>query len=358
MTNMFSVYSGMFRTQPACSSLTTLDLSNWDTSNVTSMSGMFNGMTHLQQVTFGSNWKWVGTNGYLPTPSNTYISGADGKWYDTDGNGYAPADIPTGKAATYYASKDLLPKAFAVYSDDDQSLNFYKRSGVPAVGDTFEGKKVTAVYTGIEEKPTTQYPQWKDKASKIKTAVVVDNGIKPVSTAHWFDAGYRNLATVAIAKLDTSSVTDMNSMFEDCYNLTSVDGLSSWDTSNVTNMNSMFYGCSRLNVDCSNWDVGSQKYSSSFNYGAPGVVLPLAWQTSSDEGDKDSTIAPLCEEQENRDALSVSDENSNDEAVSKTDGEASADSETVGSNTASADDAGAKEEEASGDIVQEETAAA
>lgn len=104
--------------------------------------------------------------------------------------------------------------------------------------------------------------------------------------------------------------------------------------------------------------VGSQKYSSSFNYGAPGVVLPLAWQTSSDEGDKDSTIAPLCEEQENRDALSVSDENSNDEAVSKTDGEASADSETEGSNTASADDAGAKEEEASGDIVQEETAAA
>lgn len=129
------------------------------------------------------------------------------------------------------------------------------------------------------------------------------------------------------------------------------------DSASVTSMDGMFYGCSRLNVDCSNWDVGSQKYSSSFNYGAPGVVLPLAWQTSSDEGDKDSTIAPLCEEQENRDALSVSDENSNDEAVSKTDGEASADSEAGSSNTASADDAGAKEE-ASDDIVQEELAAA
>ena len=150
----------------------------------------------------------------------------------------------------------------------------------------------------------------------------------------------------------------MISMFHSCSWLTSVGDLSSWDTSNVTSMDGMFYGCSRLNVDCSNWDVGSQKYSSSFNYGAPGVVLPLAWQTSSDEGDKDSTIAPLCEEQENRDALSVSDENSNDEAVSKTDGEASAGSETEGSDTASADDAGAKEEEASGDIVQEEPAAA
>lgn len=385
--------------------LSSLDLSTWDNSAVTSMKDVFSMMDSLNEVSLGSKFKFVGTSPFLPDQTG-HVAGADGKWYDTDGNGYAPADIPSNKAMTYYASKDLLPKAFAVYSDDDQSLNFYKRSGVPAVGDTFEGKKVTAVYTGIEEKPTTQYPQWKDKASKIKTAVVVDNGIKPVSTAHWFDAGYRNLATVAIAKLDTSSVTDMNSMFNDCYKLTSVDGLSSWDTSNVTNMNSMFhscswltsvgdlsswdtssvtdmggmfgycsylksvgdlsnwdtsnvtsmdgmfYGCSRLNVDCSNWDVGSQKYSSSFNYGAPGVVLPLTWQTSSDEGDKDSTIAPLCEEQENRDALSVSDENSNDEAVSKTDGEASADSEAGSSNTASADDAGAKEE-ASDDIVQE-----
>ena len=579
--------------------LSSLDLSTWDNSAVTSMKDVFSMMDSLNEVSLGSKFKFVGTSPFLPDQTG-HVAGADGKWYDTDGNGYAPADVPSNKAMTYYASKDLLPKAFAVYSDDDQSLNFYKRSGVPAVGDTFEGKKVTAVYTGIEEKPTTQYPQWKDKASKIKTAVVVDNGIKPVSTAHWFDAGYRNLATVAIAKLDTSSVTDMNNMFDDCYNLTSVDGLSSWDTSSVTNMNSMFdscsyltfaadlsswntsnvtdmnnmfngcykltsvdglsnwdtssvtdmgwmfgnshltsvdglsnwdtsnvtsmdnmfngcykltsvdglsnwdtssvtdmnsmfdgcsrltsvdglsswntsnvtnmawmfrrcsyltsaadlsswdtssvtdmnsmfdgcsrltsaadlsswntsnitnmawmfngcsrltsvdglsswdtssvtnmnsmfhscswltsvgdlsnwdtsnvtsmdgmfYGCSRLNVDCSNWDVGSQKYSSSFNYGAPGVVLPLAWQTSSDEGDKDSTIAPLCEEQGNRDALSVSDENGNDEAASKTDGKASADGETEGSNTASADDAGAKEEEAPDDIVQEETAAA
>ena len=107
-------------------------------------------------------------------------------------------------------------------------------------------------------------------------------------------------------------------------------------------------------MNCSNWDVSKVTDHSNFNNNAPGVVLPLAWQTSSDEGDKDSTIAPLCEEQGNGDALSVSDENGNDEAASKTDGEASADSETEGSNTASAtDEAGAKEEEAPGDVAQE-----
>ena len=37
---------------------------------------------------------------------------------------------------------------FAVYSDSDSSLDFYKRDRVPAVGDTFNGKNVTAVYEG------------------------------------------------------------------------------------------------------------------------------------------------------------------------------------------------------------------
>lgn len=123
-------------------------------------------------------------------------------------------------------------------------------------------------------------------------------------------------------------------------------------------MSGMFAGCFRLSVNCSNWDVSKVARKDSFKTKAPGVILPLAWQTSSDEGGEDSAIAPLCEGQGNRDALSVSDENGNDEAASKTDGEASADSETEGSNTASATDEAGTKEETSDDIVQEEPAAA
>ena len=373
------------------------------------MDNMCDFCNNLQLVMLGDKWQWVGTKGYLPTPDPQYITGADGKWYDTDRNGYAPEDIPSNKAMTYTA---VAPKtAFAVYSADDQSLNFYKRSGVPAAGEQFNGKTATAVYTGIEtdtyigswQSNVPQNPAsyldtspWAAYKSTIKTITAVDK-IQPKSLDFWFSnpkswATATAVTSADLSNIDTSKITSMSNLFTGCSNLTSLNisnwnvsnvtnmtnmfsvysgmfrtqpacsslttlDLSNWDTSNVTSMDRMFYGCSRLNVDCSNWDVGSQKYSSSFNYGAPGVVLPLAWQTSSDEGDKDSTIAPLCEEQENRDALSVSDENSNDEAVSKTDGEASADSEAGSSNTASADDAGAKEE-ASDDIVQEELAAA
>lgn len=40
--------------------------------------------------------------------------------------------------------------AFAVYSEDDHSLMFYKRRGVPRVGDMLNSRRVTAVYTGFE----------------------------------------------------------------------------------------------------------------------------------------------------------------------------------------------------------------
>ena len=161
-----------------------------------------------------------------------------------------------------------------------------------------------------------------------------------------------------LSSWDVSSLTDASYMFYGCSSLTTLGDLSSWDVSNVTSMNSMFYGCSKLSADCSNWDVSKVTNHSNFNENATGVTVPLAWQASSDEGVEDSAIAPLCEEQGNRDALSVPSENDNDKAVSKTDGEASADSETEGSNTASADDASAKGEEAPDDIVQEEPAAA
>lgn len=610
--------------------LSSLDLSTWDNSAVTSMKDVFSMMDSLNEVSLGSKFKFVGTSPFLPDQTG-HVAGADGKWYDTDGNGYAPADIPTGKAATYYASKDLVPgitisgnaevgetltatvnnlseeeitgyqwytvddssnetaianatahtytvtanevgkkilckafykngsatknvkttptdnvtpqkTAYAVYSADDNSLNFYKRTSMPSAGERFEGKTATAVYTGIE---TMTSRPWSGYASNIKTATVVDDGIAPFSTANWFQrctsltsADFSKLDTSNVTRMgwmfdhctsltsignlsnwnthkvtsmnsmfsdcssltslgslsnwdtskvtnmgnmfygcsslttlnelsgwntsnvtsmdsmfdrcsnltsignlsnwDTHKVTNMNSMFSGCSNLTSIGDLSNWNTSNVTdmsymfssckvitsigdlsnwdtsnvtrmgymfmycsnltsigdlsnwdtskvtnmgwmfygcssltsldlsgwdtskvtNMSSMFYGCSKLSVDCSNWDVSKVTGHSSFNNNAPGVVLPLAWQTSSDEGVEDSAIAPLGEEHGNRDALNVSDENGNDKAVSKTDGETSADSETEGSNTASAtDEAGAKEE-TSDDIVQEETAAA
>lgn len=130
------------------------------------------------------------------------------------------------------------PDAFAVYSADDNSLSFYKRTGVPVASQTFEGKTATEVYTGIET--MTSIPGWtQNHFNDIKTVTVCDEGIAPTGTAFWF-AGVRNLKTADVSKLDMSRCKTIECMFTDCISLETLD-LSGWDTSSVTNMSQAFH---------------------------------------------------------------------------------------------------------------------
>ena len=155
-----------------------------------------------------------------------------------------------------YTANATGPQAFAVYSQTDNSLNFYKRSSVPAVGDTFEGKTVTEVYTGFE---TDSYwygdaPWFYSQSSNAKTVAVVDEGIQPVSTRYWF-YGMSNCTSMELSKLDTSNVTSMNFMFSGCSSLADLD-VSGFDTQNVTNMYGMFSDCeSLISLDLTKFDT-------------------------------------------------------------------------------------------------------
>lgn len=85
-----------------CYSITSLDLSNWDNSNVKDSQDMFKNMIHLEKISLGKNWEWK-NKGFLPTPSNKYINGADGKWHTANGKSYLPEEIPNNVIDTYYA---------------------------------------------------------------------------------------------------------------------------------------------------------------------------------------------------------------------------------------------------------------
>jgi len=67
--------------------------------------------------------------------------------------------------------------------------------------------------------------------------------------------GCSNLVSLDLSGFDTSQVTKMERMFNDCSNLTSLD-LSGFDTSQVTRMAEMFRGCSNLvSLDLSGFDT-------------------------------------------------------------------------------------------------------
>lgn len=264
-----------------CSNLKTLDISGFNTATVTNMAEMFSKCINLRQVTLGDNFAWKGIDGLLPAPNPYTIPGADGKWYAlSDKKGYAPADIPSNKADTYVASPDMLPKeAFAVFSADDGSLNFYKRSIVPTVGSQFEGKTVTSVYTNFEDKEfdqrwtgTNTCVPWADVCSKVTNAMFVDT-IQPKSMAWWFHA-MPNLVSVDFTNLDTSGCTSFKRMFSTSPKITDFIKMNELDTSSLKNVQACFDGCHKITTNsmCANWDVSNVELFGAMFYNTPNLT--------------------------------------------------------------------------------------
>lgn len=162
-------------------------------------------------------------------------------------------------------------EAFAVFSADDGSLNFYKRSIVPAVGSQFEGKTVTSVYTGFEDKEYkcvqagsqlgADYEEdaiidtpWHAIRLSVKTVEVVDKGIKPISLQYWF-SNFQNCTSFKLNKLDTTNVTSLSTTFNYCRSAVDIQ-VSTWNVERVKYMTHAFLDCRSLNVlDLSGWNT-------------------------------------------------------------------------------------------------------
>ena len=141
----------------------------------------------------------------------------------------------TGLTAVHAATKE----AYAVLSTDQTTLSFYY--------DTNKSSRSGTVYTAANFRKSSN-DSWGAYRSNI-TKVVFDNSYANytglTSTAYWF---YRcsKLTTISgIENLNTQNVTAMESMFDGCSSLTSLN-LSSFNTQNVTDMYGMFDGCSSL----------------------------------------------------------------------------------------------------------------
>ena len=252
VTNMY----GMFR---GCN-LTSLDLSGFDTSKVTNMIDMFYGCRMLQTVTLGTKFKFVGTYGYLlPTPSSEYITGANGKWYDTsDGTGYTPtelASVTRTETRTYVAVKPV-PTLAAGSGWYKGSTGRYTITEIELV----DSYTATGNETESWDASAAQDGSVKAYINGTKLTIAGNGAGKIMANAKSNSAfdSFGNVTTISgLDKLDTANVTDMRAMFTTCMELTSLD-LSGWDTSNVTNMSRMFNNCMVLtSLDLSGWDTSN-----------------------------------------------------------------------------------------------------
>ena len=202
--------SGMFY---QCSSLTSLDLSGFDTSNVTNMLSMFmtcNGLTSLDV----SGWN---------TSNVTDMSDMF-----SDCTGLTSLDLSGWNTSNVMSMEFMF--------SDCSGLTSLDLSGF----DTSNVTKMTCMFSGCRGLTSMDVSGW-------NTLNVTDMG------SMFYECS--GLISLDLSEWDVSSVKRMESMFHSCYGLTSLD-LSGLDTSNVKNMHAMFYNCSGLtSLDVSGWDT-------------------------------------------------------------------------------------------------------
>ena len=193
---------------------------------------------------------------------NSPIEGATGTTYllvDDDAGAEIVCEVKDPNYKGILISNIVGPIAgaetqvFAVFSVTDNSLNFYRRAALPAVGELFSSRYVSAIYTGFED---SAIGPWKEYSPIITNVSVVDKGIKPTKIHYWF-TDFSSCIFMDLSKLDTSDVTSMNKLFNGCSSLVSLD-ISGFSTSQVTNMAGMFVGCSKLaSLDLSHFDISN-----------------------------------------------------------------------------------------------------
>lgn len=224
LTNMYNMFA-------SCTSLTTIDLSNFDTKKVTSMTQLFINCKNLTSI-YASD-KFV-TTALLDGKDKDMFKGcAKLKGtieFDSNETGKKHANLEG-----YFTSK-VAEESYAVFADGVLTLKH-------------DGAKPAGAYE-IKGKPT-----W--SAADI-TKVVFEASFaeaRPTSCNSWFNECTELTTIEGIEYLNTEKVGDMAQMFKGCAKLNSLD-LSHFNTQIVKNMYSMLNGCQKLTtLDLSNFDT-------------------------------------------------------------------------------------------------------
>ena len=218
-TEKVSGMNGMFY---SCPKLTSLDVRNFNTANVTNMSYMFSGCSAL--TTIYASDKFVTTK--VSSGSDMFTGCEKLKGYN---------DSKTDHTYAYCGTDGYFTPVFDYAEFDNATGTLTFRRGL---------SKPEGAYD-LNEGNTK--PGWLTQKEDIKK-VVFDASFanaRPTSCCKWFDGCQKLTEIKGIENLNTQNVTDMSSMFSDCQKLTSLD-LSNFNTANVKYMRSMFKNCSAL----------------------------------------------------------------------------------------------------------------
>jgi len=197
-------------------SLTSLDLSSWDTSNVTNMARMFYGTNSLTSLNV-STWE----TGNVTDMSSMFVSSAA---TNLNVSGWQTDSVTN------------MSNMFAHTLGPTTSLSEWNTENVTEMSGMF-------ARTGM-------YGQ-----TEVDLDIGGWNTSNVTNMSHMF---YWTLMfpSLDLSGWDTSNVTDMSAMFLNSHPLTSLN-VTGWDTSAVTNMHLLFANTGITNLDLLSWDTRS-----------------------------------------------------------------------------------------------------
>ena len=224
-----------------CQSLTTLDVSNFDTSKVTTMKQMFNYCYVLSELDV-SNFN---------TSKVTTMYCMFNKCYKLDNLDVSNFD--TSNVTTMMA---MFCECNSLTSIDVSNWNVSKVTDMSYMFNRC--KSLTSLnVSNFDTSNVTNMTFMFNECYELTSLDLSNFNTSKVTTMRTMFQQCEKLTTLNLSNFNTSNVTDMSYMFNRCKSLTSLN-VSNFDTSNVTDMSYMFNRCKSLtNLDLSNFDTSN-----------------------------------------------------------------------------------------------------
>lgn len=215
----------------------TIDLTGWDTSNVTNMNNMFWYCKKLKEVIGIENLDVsnVTTFGSLFCGCSS-LEELDISLWNTPNclNCGFMFDSCTNLVTVNGLNELKMPKCKSLMNmfADCENLKNVEMSNI--------GDDNTCITTNMFR-----------SCKNLETVILSD--IKFIKCSGMF-ADCEKLSKLTLDNIDTSSMTTTEKMFSSCTNLNTIDGnIEDWDVSNVVTAISMFENCTNLKLDLSKW---------------------------------------------------------------------------------------------------------
>ena len=231
--------SGLFSN---LTNVTSIDLSNMDTSGMTNMSNMFSGNTLLTSINFGDNFNTSNVNNM--------------RAMFNDCNSLKKLDLSGFNTSDVTSMDSMFRKCKSLKNID---LSNFDTTNVITMAYMFE-ECSSLTNLDLSSFGTSKVKLMNDMFYNCSNLLSLDlsnfdtSNVTNMTNMFW---KCNALITLDLTNFDTSNVNNMGSMFRDCASLTNLD-LSSFDTSNVNNMGSMFRDCASLtNLDLSSFDTSN-----------------------------------------------------------------------------------------------------